>query len=118
MKDGQAVRALVVGLVTQGHKGDRGIRVPLDQLAHQDTVTRTHVWDTMLEVSSSIQMIFKPLVDALTYETEDVVFGCRQTYTHTHAHIFTSVKLNAIPKLGGVPALPGKMSSGTKAKFI
>lgn len=57
-KDGQAARALLVGLVTREHRGGRGIQVAQDQLAHQDTVTRTPVWGTTSEVNI-IQLLFK-----------------------------------------------------------
>ena len=58
MKDGQAARAPLVGLVTQEHRGDQVIQVTLDHLAHQDTVTRTPVWGTTWEVII-IQLLFK-----------------------------------------------------------
>ena len=58
MKDGQAARALLVGLVTREHRGGQVIQVPRAQLAHQDTVTRTPVWGTTSEVNTT-QLLFK-----------------------------------------------------------
>lgn len=57
VKDEQAARALPVGLVTRGHRVGQGTQVPPDQLAHRDTVTRTHVWDTTLEFNRTMGMI-------------------------------------------------------------
>lgn len=58
VKDGQAARGPLVGLVTRVHQGGRVIQVPRDQLAHQDTVTRTPAWGTTSEVNV-IQLLFK-----------------------------------------------------------
>jgi len=58
VKEGQAARAHLVVLVTQEQQAGREILEPQDQPAPQDTVTKTRVWGTTLEVNI-IQLLSK-----------------------------------------------------------
>ncbi|MEQ2268864.1 hypothetical protein XENORESO_017195, partial [Xenotaenia resolanae] len=57
VKVGQAARAHLVGPGARDQRVDREIQELPDKLDRQDTVTRAHVWDTMLELHRITGMI-------------------------------------------------------------
>lgn len=65
VKDGQAARAQLVGLVTREHREGQVIQEPREQLAHRGTVTRIRVWDTTPEFNGTMGTITEELFLAI-----------------------------------------------------